>query len=177
MLPTPYEAVSDYLRWRDGYGVYATVSGQNLLTREAVEGQKYRVIDPVNRETLLIEDGNGRAYTVSIRDTSNIHAAHIRVYREGPIVPSNYRLDLSGRLVRDLIDSLPRGALRVYVTAELKLKGYVELPTALGRYPRVEGSADSYQLRSATVGDLQGLAHLAIEQTNSRFKSFATGKI
>ncbi len=164
VFPTPYGAVSDYLRWRDAHEVYAVVHGQNLLTREAVEGQKYRVIDAVNRETLLVEDGNGRAYTVSIRDTSNIHAAHIRVYREGSIVASNYRLDLSGRLVRDLIDSLPRGAQRVYVTAELELKGHVETPTALGHYSRIEGSADSYRLRSATVGDLQGLAHLAIEQ-------------
>lgn len=164
LFPTPYGAVSDYLRWRDTHEVYAVVNGQNLTTREAIEGQKFRVIDAVNRETLLVEDGNGRAYTVSIRDSSNIHAAHIRVYRERPVVASTYRLDLAGRLVRDLIASLPRGAQRVYVTAELELKVHVELPPALGHYPRVEVGADTYRLRSATVGDLQALAHLAIEQ-------------
>ena len=77
---------------------------------------------------------------------------------------SNYRLDLSGRLVSDLIDSLPRGAQRVYVTAELELKGRVELPPTMGYYPRIEATMTHYELRSATVGDLQLLAHLAIEE-------------
>ena len=164
LIPTPYGAVSDYLRWRDGFEVYAVVNGQNLLTREDIDGQRFRVIDAVDRETLLLEDVQGRAFTVGISEADNIYTAYIRVYRGNPVVASNYRLDLSGRLVSDLIDSLPRGAQRVYVTAELELKGRVELPTTMGYYSRIEATMTHYELRSATVGDLQLLAHLAIEE-------------
>ena len=164
LIPTPYGAVSDYLRWRDGFEVYAVVNGQNLLTREDIDEQRFRVIDAVDRETLLLEDAQGRAFTVGISEADNIYTAYIRVYRGNPVVASNYRLDLSGRLVSDLIDSLPRGAQRVYVTAELELKGRVELPTTMGYYSRIEATMTHYELRSATVGDLQLLAHPAIEE-------------
>ena len=80
------------------------------------------MIDAVDRETLLLEDAQGRAYTVGILEAATIHGARVRVYRGTPLVSSTYRLDVSGRLVRDLIDSLPRGARRVYVTAALELK-------------------------------------------------------
>lgn len=164
LFPTPYGAVSDYLRWRDDFEVFAVVNGQNLLTRESLAAEKYRVIDALDRDLLLVEDVAGRAYTVGVSSAADIYAGRVRVYRETPIAVSTYRLDLAGRLVRDLIASLPKGAKRVYVTAELELKGSVELPPTLGYYPRIEATMTHYRLRSATVGDLQLLSHLAIEQ-------------
>jgi len=132
LFPTPYGAVSDYLRWRDGFEVFAVLSGENLLTRESVDSVRYRVIDAPGRETLLVEDAAGRAYTVGVSGSDNLHAARVRVYRDAAITVSTYRLDLAGRLMRDLIASLPRGAQRVYVTAELETQGTALLPPVLG---------------------------------------------
>ena len=164
LFPTPYGAVSDYLRWADAYEVFAAVNGQNLLTREAIEGERFRVIDAPGRETLLVEDAAGRAYTVGLSGSDNIHSPYVRVYRGAEIAAPSYRLDLSGRLVRDLIAALPKGANRVYVTAELETQGTAELPPVLGYYRRVEASSEGYTLRSATVGDLQSIAGLAIRE-------------
>jgi len=140
------------------------VNGQNLLTRESIDGARFRVIDAPGRETLLVEDRAGRAYTVGLSGSDNIHSPYVRVYRGEEIAAPSYRLDLSGRLVRDLIASLPRGANRVYVTAELETQGTTELPPVLGYYRRIEASSEGYTLRSATVGDLQAIAGLAIKQ-------------
>jgi len=164
LFPTPYGSVSDYLRWQGGFEVFAVVNGENLLTRERIDGVRYRVIDALGRETLLVEDVAGRAYTVGISGSETLHAARVRVYRGEAITPSTYRLDLGGRLVRDLIASLPRGAKRVYVTAALETKGTAELPPVLGYYRRIEAGEGGYTLRSATVGDLQSLEGLAIVQ-------------
>ncbi len=154
LFPTPYGAVSDYLRWRDGFEVFAELSGENLLIRETVKGIRYRVIDAPSRETLIVEDAAGRAYTVGISGSDNIHAARVRVYRDAAITASTYRLDLSGRLVRDLIASLPKGAKRIYVTAELETEGTALLPPVLGYYRRIEEGEVGYTLRSATPGRL-----------------------
>lgn len=164
LFPTPYGSVSDYLRWQGGFEVFAVVNGENLLTRESVEGVRYRVIDAPDRETLLVVDPAGRAYTVGIGGGDNIHAARVRVYRGEAITTSTYRLDLGGRLVRDLIAALPKGAKRVYVTAELETQGTAELPPVLGYTRRIEASEGGYTLRSATIGDLQSIEGLAITQ-------------
>lgn len=171
LFPTPYGAVSDYLRWRDTHEVYAVLNGENLLTKEHIEDGRYRIIDAPGRETLLVVDPAGRAYTVGISGSDNLHAARVRVYRGAEIVVSSYRLDLSGRLVRDLIAALPKGARRVYVTAELETQGTAPLPPVLGYYRRVEVGERGYTLRSATVGDLQTIEGLAITQGSALIRA------
>lgn len=160
-MGTTYGAVQDYMQWRDNYEVWVKVKGVNLLTREDVD-QRYRVIDALGRDVLVVEDEAGRAYTVGLEGT-NISSAKVTAWRGEPILSSNYRLDLGGRLVADLIQSLPRGARRVYVTAALELKGHDDAPPALGYFERIRRSGSSYDVRSATVGDLKALSHLAID--------------
>ena len=77
---------------------------------------------------------------------------------------STYRLDVSGRMVRDLISLLPKGAKRVYITAELGTQGTADLPPVLGYYRRIKAGKRGYTLRSATVGDSQTIEGLAITQ-------------
>lgn len=143
--------------------MFAELRGENLLTKESVNA-RLRVIDAPDRETLLMVDAAGRACTVGVGESNTFHAARVRVYRGAAITASTYRLDLSGRLVRDLIASLPKGAKQVYVTAELETKGTTELPPVLGYYRRVERQSEGYALRSATIGDLQSIEGLAIRQ-------------
>jgi membrane-bound metal-dependent hydrolase YbcI (DUF457 family) len=161
-LATPYGAVEDYLRWRDDYEVWADISGVNLTLREDVNG-RYRIIDALNTEALLVEDDMGRAYSVGLGQAHDITSRRIRVWRGEAIVASTYRLDLAGRLVSDLIHSLPKGARRVYVNAALNLKGHVEHIPTLGTFDRLKRHGNEWEIRAATIGDLAQLSHMAIE--------------
>jgi len=60
MLGTPYGAVEDYLGWRASFEVWAQVRGHNLVTGEAID-RRFRVIDALNTEELVVEDESGRA--------------------------------------------------------------------------------------------------------------------
>ena len=161
-MGTPYGAVEDYLRWRDSYEVFATVEGHNLLTNEDISG-KFRVIDAINTETILVEDEQGRGYTVGLGQAVNIHSKTIKVWRGEEITSSTYRIDLSGRLVTDLINSLPKGAKAVHINAALELTGEANTPPAVGYYQRVIRVGSTYEVRAGTVGDLAPLANLVIE--------------
>jgi multidrug efflux pump subunit AcrA (membrane-fusion protein) len=85
------------------------------------------------------------------------------VWRGERIASATYRLDLAGRLVSDLIHSLPKGARRVYVNAALNLKGTVEHIPTLGTFDRMKRYGDEWEIRAATIGDLAQLSHMVIE--------------
>ncbi|MCA9840449.1 MAG: metal-dependent hydrolase, partial [Trueperaceae bacterium] len=102
-LGAPYGAVEDYVSWRNDFEVWAEVSGINLVTDETIDG-RYLVIDALGRETLLLEDGTGKAYTAALSG-SDIQVRRIKVWKGERIVSSTYRLDLSGRLMSDLLAS------------------------------------------------------------------------
>lgn len=161
MMGTPYGAVEDYLSWRDNYEVWAEIKGHNLVTDEDVNG-RFRIIDALNTEQLLVEDEAGRAFSVGLGRFSNIVSTRISTWRGLPIASSHYRLDVSGRLVSDLINSLPKGARRVYVNAHLALEGDGDTPPTLGYFERVQKFGNEYEVRSATAGDLAHLSHLVI---------------
>ncbi|MCA9839290.1 MAG: metal-dependent hydrolase [Trueperaceae bacterium] len=161
-LGTPYGAVEDYLQWREDYEVWADIKGHNLLTDEDVDG-RYLIIDAVHDDELLVEDGSGRAFTVGLSQSANIHSKRLAVWKGKQIVASTYRLELSGRLVSDLIASLPEGAKSVHINAALKLKGEADTAPVVGYFERIQKNGDEFSLRSATAGDLAPLAHMVIE--------------
>ena len=160
-LGTPYGAVEDYLLWREDFEVWAEVEGHNLLTDEDIDG-RFRVIDALHTEQLLVEDETGRAFTVGLGQQANISSRNVRVWKGESIVSSTYRLDLSGRLVSDLINSLPKGARRVYLNAALRLEGEADTPPVVGYFERVQKFGNEFEVRSATAGDLAPLSHLVI---------------
>ena len=160
-LGAPYGAIEDYLDWRDTNEVWVDIDGFNLMTDEDVKG-RYKVIDVISRKTLLVEDGAGRAYTAAL-NAADIQIRRIRAWRGEELVASTYRLDLSGRLVSDLIYSLPKGAKAVHINAELVLNDFAESVPAVGYFQRVEIYGKKLKARSATVGDLAPLANYVIE--------------
>jgi membrane-bound metal-dependent hydrolase YbcI (DUF457 family) len=161
-MAVPYGAVDDYLQWRDSYEVFVDIKGYNLLTNEDIDG-RYKVIDALHSEELLVEDETGRAYTVGLGQEANIHSQKIRAWRGEPLSVSTYRVDLAGRLMADLINALPKGAKLVLVNAEMTIKGTADSVSTVGYFPRVKVFGSTLEARAATIGDLSPYQHLVIE--------------
>ena len=159
-LGAPYGAVEDYLEWRNEFEVYADINGVNLLTNEDVSG-RYRIIDVLERERLLVEDEMGRAFSAALKG-ADIQITKVKAWKGQPIVSSTYRIDLNGRLMSDLIHSLPKGANRIYVNAGLELSDNADIAPALGYFSRVTASGKTVEARAATVGDLAQLSRYVI---------------
>ena len=161
-LGTPTGAVEDYLGWRDTFEVWVDVKGHNVLKEETVEG-RFRVLDVLGKDALLVEDNTGRAYSVSLNDAANIVSSRVSAWQGERITAHTYRADVAGLLVSDFLASLPRGARHLNLNAALTLKGNVEPPPALGYFQRVTRYGDTLELRAATPSDLAPFANLAIE--------------
>ncbi len=117
LVGTPEVAVLDYLDWRDRWEVWAEVKGFNRETQEPVEG-RFLVVEALGREGVLVEDELGR--TLAVSRNGQVVAYRVRMVRGAPQVLREWRLDLSGRLVGDLLSALPRGARRVWITGEAR---------------------------------------------------------
>lgn len=158
-VATPETAVADYLKWREGHQVWVELKGFNRITQESLEG-RYRVVEAVGRNGVLIEDELGR--TLEVSQSGQVVAYRVRAYRGSPVVLRDYRFDLGGRLVQDLLAALPRQANRVWMTGVLELASEPPaLVQPVGTYPRlkVEGQARrTVRLHAATPQDLAVLA-------------------
>ncbi len=160
LVGTPEVAVLDYLDWRDRWEVWAEVKGFNRETQEALEG-RFLVVEALGREGVLVEDELGR--TLAVSRNGQVVAYRVRMHRGRPQVLKEWRLDLSGRLVGDLLQALPRGARRVWITGEAALASDPPpLVPPVGTYPRVEASANPPRLRlhAARPEDLAPLSPL-----------------
>ncbi len=162
LLGTAYGAVEDYNLWHDDYEVWAEIRGENLITSEQING-RYRIIDALSTEAFLIEDEMGRAYSVGLGATNDITSQKVRVWRGEPIISSIYRLDLQGRLVSDLINSLPKGAKRIYINAAFNIDTDVDTPPVVGYFERIKKFGQEFEARAATIGDFAPLADYVIE--------------
>ena len=162
MLGTPYGAVEDYLGWRDSHEVWAHVRGHNLVTGQAID-RRYRVIDALNTEELVVEDEAGRAYRVGLGRDSDIVATRVTAWRGKPMLVRSDHLEVGGRTVAEVVAALPRQAMRVYVTGVLKLHDAPTLPAISGRMARITAYGGETQLRVATPAELAGLSDMVVE--------------
>lgn len=160
-LGSVYGAVEDYQLWQNDYEVIAEVDGYNLITNEKVIDD-FRVIDALGKELLLVEDITGKAFSVGLDDTASIQVRRVRIRKGQPLQRSSYRVDLTGRLVSDLLNSLPP-ANRVQMNAILEVNNAPSPPLLLGEYQRVKRSGSSLEVRAATQGDLAPYSHLLIK--------------
>jgi len=151
-LGSPYGAVEDYQLWQNDFEVIAEVDGYNLITNEQIKDD-FKVIDVLGKELLLVEDLTGRAYSVGLDDSANIQVRRVRIRKGTPLQRTSYRLDLTGRLVSDLIHSLPP-ANRVQINAIFEMSDIATPPLQLGEYPRLKKTGKTLELRAATQGDL-----------------------
>ncbi|GAA6737479.1 MULTISPECIES: metal-dependent hydrolase [Thermus] len=163
LVGTPEVAVLDYLDWRERWEVWAEVKGFNRETQEALEG-RFLVVEALGREGVLVEDALGRTLAVS-RD-GQVVAYRVRMQKGRPQVLREWRLDLSGRLLGDLLQALPRGARRVWITGEARPAAEPPpLVPLVGTYPRVEASQNPPRLvfHAARPEDLAPLAGLYLQ--------------
>ncbi|MCA9840429.1 MAG: hypothetical protein KC422_26215, partial [Trueperaceae bacterium] len=94
---------------------------------------------------------------------ADIQVRRISAWKGEPHITSTYRLDLAGRLVSDLIYSLPKGAKEVHINAALELNDTPILPPAVGYFQRLIAQGKKLEARTATVTDLLPFANLVIE--------------
>jgi inner membrane protein len=162
-LGTSYGAVEDYLRWKDTNEVWATVRGSNLVTGENIDA-RYRVVDALHTEMILVEDDGGQAYSVGLGQEANISATRVLVWPGEAAQTITERIDVDNSTLGDLLERLPAGRALIHVTATLRTPDTIEPDHRVGRYQRVRSFGSILELRSATPADLEPLAQLWIEQ-------------
>jgi membrane-bound metal-dependent hydrolase YbcI (DUF457 family)/biotin carboxyl carrier protein len=161
-LGTPSGVVSDYLEWRDTNEVIAQVEGFNTETQEKINGQ-FRVIDALGKEGIVIESLDGNALAAGFVRGASVTTYHIHATRGAAIQVKEYRVELNGRTVGDLINSLPN-ARRLWVTANLHLQATVSVePPKIGFYQRVKTFGKSLEVRSARRAELEPYATAYIQ--------------
>ena len=160
LVASPETAVADYIDLRQTRDVWAVVEGFNSETQEPIEG-RYRIIEAIGRAGVLVEDQDGRAYQVS--QNGQVVAYRIRAYAGEPRVWRDYRIDVGGRLLGDVLQALPVGASNVYLTGLLELSSAVSpAPPEVGTFPRVQrrqGTDDVLEMHAARPADLRALQH------------------
>ena len=175
LLGTTYGAVEDYLSWRDAFEVWADVHGHNLVTGEEVDA-RYRIVDALHTEELVVEDDAGRAYRVGLGQDADITVTRVTAWRGNPVTVRSEQVQVVGRSVAQLIAGLPGQALRIHLTGTLKLEEPPELPAVSGRMRRVGANGAIVQLRAATPGELALLSRHVIEDGSVVVRSeFAAG--
>jgi len=160
-LGAPYGAVEDYLLWRNDYEVFADIDGVNLVTNESIN-KRFRVIDALGKDELLVEDEVGNTLSASL-EGSDLQVRRIQAWRGEKIQVSTYRLDVSGRLISDLIYALPKGALRIHINADLVLNQALEQEPVLGSFDRLGIKGKRMLTRGASIQDLMPYSSIVIE--------------
>jgi membrane-bound metal-dependent hydrolase YbcI (DUF457 family) len=175
-LGTPSGVVADYLEWRDSSEVYAEVDGFNSETQERIGG-RYRVIDAIGKEGVIVETSEGDALGIGFARGASVTTYHVHAARGSSVKVREYRLELSGRTVGDLLSSLPRTS-RVWVTANLQLTSAVSVPPPrVGHYRRVQAFGRNLEVRSATVRELEPLELAFVEKGTAVIRAeFAPGE-
>ena len=156
-VASPETAVLDYLDFHPSNSVFVGLDGFNRLTQEKMSGN-YRVIEALGRTGVLVEDDLGRAFQVS--KNGQVVAYRVRAYRGARARMQEYRIELGGRTVRELLGALPRGARAIWITGELELgtAGHI-LPPEIGAFARLQGGTGGKRvtLHAARPVDLQTL--------------------
>lgn len=138
VVGTPETAVADYIDMRETHEVYAVLNGFNSQTQEPMHG-RFRVVEAVGRNGIIVEDDSGRAYQVS--KDGQVVAYRVRSYPGDPATVRAYRLDVGGRLLSDVLAALPQQqqTRAVWITGNLLLASDIEPPPApVGTFPRIE---------------------------------------
>jgi len=160
-LGAPYGAVEDYLLWRNDFEVFVDISGVNLILNEDINS-RYRVIDVLGKDELLVEDSLGIAYSAAL-EGADLQVSKIRAWRGEKLQVSSYRLDVSGRLIRDLLSALPKDALRVFINSDLLVNQALEQEAILGSFDRLGIKGKRMLTRGARVEDFIPYANVVIE--------------
>ncbi len=168
-LGTPSGVVADYLELRDKFEVFADIEGFNTETQQSVQG-RFKVVDILSKEGLIVEDATGAALATGITRGAQLTTYRIFSVKGEPVTAREYDLEMSGRTLSDLLNSLPRSQ-RVWITANFQtLERTFPAPPRVGRYKRVTSINLELQARSAHVDDFFGLENAFINRGTARVR-------
>lgn len=154
LVATPETAVTDYVKWRDTRAVFVEVDGFNSETQERIRG-RFRVVEALGRNGVLIEDAGGNALQVS--RNGQVVAYRVRAYKGEERPTLDTRVSVGGRLLADVLAAVPADS-RAHFTGELQLSAPVSVPPpAAGTFARVRGT-DRLTLHAARPQDLAPFA-------------------
>jgi membrane-bound metal-dependent hydrolase YbcI (DUF457 family) len=165
MVGSPGATIEDFQRWRDTHKVYCIVDGDAPLKREALKGARYRILDALSPMTLLVEDEQGRAFTVGAGPKAaeaEIWAFRVLAEKGDAIASRQWTVDLSGRSIGDLLDLLPKRG-HCYCNADLVLSMPISTPPVTGEFNRAQASGSTLTLRSARRSDLVQIRNAVIQ--------------
>ncbi len=163
-LGDPAGAVSDYLRWRDHYQVYADIKGFNGINQHLVQG-RYRILAATGAAGLLVADDTGHVMAVANAPDAAVTVNRIHAVKGSPITAKSYTVELDHRTIGDLLASLPKKAIHILITAELTLNQPVPpSPPQVGYYPRITVGSTHLSLHSARPSDLLPYRNAYIEK-------------
>jgi len=156
LVASPETAVIDYLKMRGSSEVWADLSGFNSQTQENMNG-RFLIVEALGRNGVLVEDSSGKTYAVS--RYGQVVAYRIRAYSGEAIQKAEYRVDISGRTVGEILASLPR-AKRIHLSGTLELSSAPLLsPPPVGTTARVRKTPQPgvLELQAARPDDLVAL--------------------
>jgi membrane-bound metal-dependent hydrolase YbcI (DUF457 family) len=168
-LGTPSGVVADYLALRDKFEVFADIEGFNTETQETIRG-RFKVVDILSKESVIVEDSSGAALAVGYVRGAQLTTYRMQSVKGEAITAKEYDLEMSGRTLSDLLNSLPR-TQRVWITANFQtLERTFPAPPRVGRYKRVTSINLELQARSAHLDDFFGLENAFINRGTARVR-------
>ncbi|MFD2160272.1 metal-dependent hydrolase, partial [Rubritalea tangerina] len=164
MVGSPGATVEDFQRWRDDFKVYALLDGDAPLQREAQRGRRFRILDALGPEMLLVEDESGRAYRVaagSQADEAEMWAFRVTAEKGEEIAVRRWTVEMTGRSIGDLLDLLPESG-ECFVNADLVLATSWQHKPITGEFSRASASGSNLTLRSARGEDLRAIRNVVV---------------
>lgn len=114
----------------------AHIKGRNAITQEPIEAD-YEVVQPLNRNDLLVKDNNGTKYRVGFSQECQIVPSSIRIKRISPIITRATNLILDDEDLYTAMANLPQE--RIYLSGTLAISDADDLilPTHIDRFDSI----------------------------------------
>ena len=145
------------------------MDGFNTETQQSVKA-RYKVVDILSKEGIILEDEQGAALATGITRGAQLTTYRMFSVKGDSITAREYDLEMSGRTLSDLLNSLPRSQ-RVWITANFQTSERTfAAPPRVGRYKRVISINLELTARSAHIEDFAGLENTFINRGTARIR-------
>jgi len=154
LLPVIQFAVEDYeTTGAQGRRVFADFTGRFSASQRPITG-RWEVLETLDRTTLLIEDSEGRRYTLGTHPHDTIQVLRVRARKGPPVDVRLQTVHLHEQLLVDLMPLIPSEG-RTYLIGGVKSPERIPPHLAVEEFQTVQGGSGQITLRYATVQDLR----------------------
>lgn len=153
LLPVAQFAVEDYLTASgQGRSVFVQFLGRFTTSQRLIAG-RWEVLDAPSSTSLLVEDPQGRRYTLGPHPQNTIQAVMVRARKGAPLTVQSHLVRLHDQLLADALSTIPATG-RTYLIGVLKTPEPVSLPILLDQFQPILAGSSQVELRYATWRDL-----------------------